>query len=128
MVRSDLIVSLLLLLKGLVRIAFTGGTNVTLRGSTNPDWGWIDGHGQAVRAFQGDCLGQADAFQWWDAVNQDNRPHGIAFSKIAGGVIRDMKLWKVNELYRGSLRLKIVVAYSMELCHEWIQRCSCLQQ
>ncbi|KAL5534476.1 hypothetical protein ACEPAG_938 [Sanghuangporus baumii] len=59
-------------------IAFSGGSNVTLRGSTDPQWGWIDGHGQA----------------WWDAMNQENRPHGIAFSKIAGGVIRDMKLWK----------------------------------
>ena len=31
------------------RFTFTGGTNVTLRGSTDPDWGWVDGHGQAVR-------------------------------------------------------------------------------
>ncbi|KAL5535292.1 hypothetical protein ACEPAF_3386 [Sanghuangporus sanghuang] len=59
-------------------IAFSGGTNITLRGSMDPQWGWIDGHGQA----------------WWDAMNQENRPHGIAFSKIAGGVIRDVKLWK----------------------------------
>ncbi|TFK66193.1 pectin lyase-like protein [Pluteus cervinus] len=59
-------------------IAFTGGTNVTLRGSLDPQWGWIDGHGQA----------------WWDAMQQVNRPHGIAFSKISGGVIRDMKIWK----------------------------------
>ncbi|KAG7100209.1 hypothetical protein E1B28_001984 [Marasmius oreades] len=57
---------------------FTGGTNVTLRGSTNPHWGWVDAHGQA----------------WWDANNQVNRPHGWRFSKIDGGVIRDMKLWK----------------------------------
>ncbi|TFK84946.1 glycoside hydrolase family 28 protein [Polyporus arcularius HHB13444] len=57
---------------------FTGGTNVTLRGSTDDDWGWVDGHGQA----------------WWDANEQTNRPHGWAFSKITTGVIRDMKLWK----------------------------------
>ncbi|KAJ7696742.1 pectin lyase fold/virulence factor [Mycena rosella] len=57
---------------------FTGGKNVTLRGSTDPKWGWVDGHGQA----------------WWDAVQQVNRPHGWAFSKITNGVIRDMKLWK----------------------------------
>lgn len=31
------------------RFTFTGGTNVTLRGSTDDDWGWVDGHGQAVR-------------------------------------------------------------------------------
>lgn len=34
---------------GHARITFTGGTNVTLRGSTDPKWGWIDGHGQPVR-------------------------------------------------------------------------------
>ncbi|RDB24422.1 putative exopolygalacturonase C [Hypsizygus marmoreus] len=58
--------------------AFTGGNNVTLRGSTDPKWGWIDGHGQ----------------EWWNTRNQVNRPHGFAFSKINGGVIRDMKLYK----------------------------------
>ncbi|KAA1467850.1 pectin lyase-like protein [Dentipellis sp. KUC8613] len=58
--------------------AFTGGNNVTLRGSTDPKWGWVDAHGQA----------------WWDANQQTNRPHGWAFSKINSGVIRDMKLWK----------------------------------
>ncbi|KAJ6606793.1 pectin lyase-like protein [Mycena sp. CBHHK59/15] len=57
---------------------FSGGKNVTLRGSTDPKWGWVDGHGQA----------------WWDAVQQVNRPHGWAFSKITNGVIRDMKIWK----------------------------------
>ena len=30
------------------RFTFTGGTNVTLRGSTDPNWGWVDAHGQAV--------------------------------------------------------------------------------
>lgn len=59
-------------------ITFTGGTNVTLQGSLDPHWGWIDGHGQA----------------WWDAQNQINRPHGIAFSHINNGVIRNMKIWK----------------------------------
>ncbi|TFY70904.1 hypothetical protein EVG20_g2108 [Dentipellis fragilis] len=58
--------------------AFTGGNNVTLRGSTDPKWGWVDAHGQA----------------WWDANQQTNRPHGWAFSKITNGVIRDVKLWK----------------------------------
>lgn len=57
---------------------FSGGSNVTLRGSTDPNWGWVDGHGQA----------------WWDADQQVNRPHGWAFSKINNGIIRDMKLWK----------------------------------
>ncbi|KAJ3888884.1 pectin lyase-like protein [Lentinula edodes] len=57
---------------------FTGGTNVTLQGSTDPNWGWIDGHGQA----------------WWNINQQTNRPHGWAFSHITNGVIRDLKLWK----------------------------------
>lgn len=33
--------------------------------------------------------------QWWDANQQTNRPHGFAFSKVSGGTIRDMKIWKV---------------------------------
>jgi hypothetical protein len=53
------------------------GTNVTLRGTTNPNWGWIDSHGQ----------------QWWDAVQQTNRPHGINF-QVTNGVVKDMKLWQ----------------------------------
>ncbi|KAK7052027.1 glycoside hydrolase family 28 protein [Favolaschia claudopus] len=59
-------------------MTFTGGTNVTLRGTTDPEWGWIDGHGQA----------------WWDAMEQTNRPHGIWFHNIKRGVIRDMKIFK----------------------------------
>ncbi|KAG6847901.1 hypothetical protein H0H93_005065 [Arthromyces matolae] len=54
---------------------FTGGNNVTLRGSTDPNWGWIDGHDQA----------------WWDTRNQDNRPHTFTFAKVSNGVIRDMR-------------------------------------
>ncbi|KAK1227901.1 hypothetical protein PQX77_009091 [Marasmius sp. AFHP31] len=57
---------------------WAGGKNVTLRGSKDPKWGWVDAHGQA----------------WWDAQNQVNRPHGWRFSKIDGGVITDMKIWK----------------------------------
>ncbi|KAJ7863376.1 pectin lyase-like protein, partial [Mycena leptocephala] len=59
-------------------MTFTGGTNVTLRGTTDPEWGWIDGHGQA----------------WWDAMEQTHRPHGIWFNNINGGIIRDMKIYK----------------------------------
>ncbi|KAG7451868.1 pectin lyase-like protein [Guyanagaster necrorhizus] len=58
--------------------SFSGGDNVTLRGSTDPDWGWVDAHGQG----------------WWDTMEQTNRPHGWSFSKISNGVIRDMKIWK----------------------------------
>lgn len=43
--------------------------------------------------------------QWWDAVQQTNRPHGIAFKKIKGGVIRDLKIWKV--------RLEALFAYTL---------------
>ncbi|KAJ7336379.1 pectin lyase-like protein [Mycena albidolilacea] len=59
-------------------MTFTGGTNVTLRGTTDREWGWIDGHGQA----------------WWDAMEQTHRPHGIWFHNITGGTIRDMKIYK----------------------------------
>ncbi|THH19377.1 hypothetical protein EW146_g1787 [Bondarzewia mesenterica] len=80
---------------------FTGGNNVTLRGSTDKEWGWVDAHGQAVvivpspRIYSSLWLTHA-LFQWWDAVEQTNRPHGWAFSKISNGVIRDMKLWKAS--------------------------------
>ncbi|KAJ7261429.1 pectin lyase-like protein [Mycena rebaudengoi] len=63
-------------------MTFTGGTNVTLRGTTDPGWGWIDGHGQA----------------WWDATERTHRPHGIWFHNINGGIIRDMKIYKVYNL------------------------------
>lgn len=68
------------------RFAFSGGQNVTLRGSQDDEWGWVDGHGQA----------------WWDAGQQTNRPHGWAFSKVQGGAIHDMKLWKVFKTSRDS--------------------------
>ncbi len=31
-----------------LRVAFSGANNVTLRGTTDTEWGWVDGHGQAV--------------------------------------------------------------------------------
>ncbi|KXN83335.1 putative exopolygalacturonase C [Leucoagaricus sp. SymC.cos] len=61
-------------------ITFNGGTNVTLRGTTDPQWGWIDAHGQA----------------WWDAGVLDQRPNGITFGHITDGVIRDMKIYKAE--------------------------------
>jgi hypothetical protein len=42
------------------RFTFTGGNNVTLRGTTDPQWGWIDGHGQAVHIISRDPLVGAD--------------------------------------------------------------------
>lgn len=57
---------------------FAGGTNVTLAGSTDPQWGWVDSHGQA----------------WWDAEETDLRPHGWSFGHVTNGVIKYMKLWK----------------------------------
>ncbi len=79
------------------RFTFTGGTNVTLRGSIDPNWGWVDAHGQAVSILGAlFCVSNRHArTQWWDAGQQTNRPHGWAFSKITNGVIRDLKLWKV---------------------------------
>lgn len=58
--------------------SFTGGNNVTLRGNTDPDWGWVNGHGQ----------------QWWDIMQQTNRPSGWLFKNITNGIIRDMKIYK----------------------------------
>ncbi|KAJ2913857.1 hypothetical protein MD484_g6570, partial [Candolleomyces efflorescens] len=58
--------------------SFAGGNNVSLIGSTDPKWGWVDAHGQ----------------QWWDKRELTNRPHGWAFQKITNGIIRNMKLWK----------------------------------
>lgn len=46
--------------------------------------------------------------QWWDAMEQTNRPHGWAFKKITNGVIRDMKLWKASDGLRLCL---ILIAY-----------------
>lgn len=57
-------------------MTFTGGNNVTLRGSTDPHWGWINGKGQA----------------WWDKKVLKNRPSGVEFTNINNGVIRDMKI------------------------------------
>ena len=31
------------------RFMFSGGSNVTLEGSGDPQWGWVDSHGQQVR-------------------------------------------------------------------------------
>lgn len=39
---------------------------------------------------------QISSIQWWDAVQQTNRPHGIAFSKINGGAIKNIKIWKAS--------------------------------
>lgn len=58
--------------------SFIGGNNVTLRGSTDPDWGWVDGHGQ----------------QWWDIMQQTNRPHGWLFKNVTNGIITDVKIYK----------------------------------
>ncbi|EJD43225.1 hypothetical protein AURDEDRAFT_199571 [Auricularia subglabra TFB-10046 SS5] len=48
---------------------------VTLRGSLDPRTGWINSHGP----------------QWWDAMNQVNRPHLVNFG-VTNGVIRNMKI------------------------------------
>lgn len=74
------------------RFAFSGGQNVTLRGSQDDEWGWVDGHGQP----------------WWDAGQQTNRPHGWAFSKVQGGAIHDMKLWKVFKISSGSTAIEVL--------------------
>ncbi|EGO19068.1 glycoside hydrolase family 28 protein, partial [Serpula lacrymans var. lacrymans S7.9] len=76
------------------KISFMGGNNVTLRGNTDPDWGWVDGHGQ----------------QWWNIMEQAGRPYGWLFGNITNGVIRDMKIYKPiawNFLTTGSSYLHV---------------------
>jgi len=54
------------------------GTNITLRGTKDPEWGWIDSHGQA----------------WWDAGQQVNRPFGWKIQSYGGIIVKDIKIWK----------------------------------
>ena len=69
---------------------------MTLRGSLDP---YGDGLMVMAKRWVLDhpmiCV-SLSVFQWWDAQSQVNRPHGIAFSNITNGVIRDMKIWKVS--------------------------------
>lgn len=61
---------------------FSGGTNVTLEGSQDQNWGWVNANGQ----------------KWWDSMQnislQVNRPHGWCFNGVQKGEIRYMKLWQ----------------------------------
>ena len=84
------------------RFAFTGGSNVTLEGSTNPSWGWVNSHGQQVESKM---LIASDRVltgfhQWWDVMQelalQVNRPRGWGFQNITNGEIKDMKLLQVS--------------------------------
>lgn len=83
-----------------VRFTFTGGSNVTLRGSLDTKWGWVDAHGQAVgySRIPEFLHPMPYLLKWWDVDQQTNRPHGWAFSKINNGVIRDMKIWKASSI------------------------------
>ncbi|KAF9783458.1 pectin lyase fold/virulence factor [Thelephora terrestris] len=58
------------------------GTNVTLTGSQDPNWGWVNANGQ----------------KWWDAMqkvsSRVNRPHGWSFKGVQTGEIVNMKLWQ----------------------------------
>lgn len=62
--------------------SFSGGSNITLEGSQDSNWGWVNANGQ----------------KWWDAMqkvsSRVNRPHGWKFNKVQGGEIRYMKLWQ----------------------------------
>jgi hypothetical protein len=84
------------------RFTFTGGTNVTLEGSRDPQWGWVDSHGQQVGEKLLIAGGRVliRVCQWWDVMqelaSQVNRPHGWAFQNIVNGEIKYMKLWQVS--------------------------------
>ena len=85
-----------------LRFQFSGGSNVTLEGSQDPHWGWVNSHGQQV----GEKLSIIDGcvlievYQWWDAMqttaSQVNRPDGWGFQSITNGEIRYMKLWQAS--------------------------------
>lgn len=116
------------------RFTFSGGTNVTLRGVTDPNWGWVDAHGQAVSplyAHSRDATNEMFFLQWWDANQQTNRPHGFAFSKVSGGTIRDMKIWKVlSSASYSSFQILLcdLPAHRLELCNQRILERSNRQQ
>jgi hypothetical protein len=84
-----------------LRFTFTGGSNVTLEGSTDPSWGWVSSHGQQVREktliINGRVLTRV--YQWWDVKLQVNRPPGWGFQGITKGEIKHMKLWQVSAGY-----------------------------
>ncbi|KAF9783457.1 pectin lyase-like protein [Thelephora terrestris] len=62
--------------------SFSGGTNIKVQGSQDPNWGWINANGQ----------------KWWDAMQQVslqvNRPPGWGFNGISTGEIVNLKLWQ----------------------------------
>ena len=79
-----------------------GGSNVTLEGSTNPHWGWVNSNGQQVRSKTSITSdgGLTGCYQWWNAMQEIsshvNRPFGWGFQSIQNGEIRYMKLWQVS--------------------------------
>lgn len=103
------------------------GTNVTLRGTTDPQWGWVDGHGQAV-SFQVSCQPcHWQEAQWWDAVQQTNRPHGWRVNSSGGTVVKDMKIWKVSQLcHKLIYQMNHGQARWLGLDFDW-ERYSCLE-
>jgi hypothetical protein len=63
----------------------------------DPDWGWIDGHGQQVRisSSRSILVMLKRMIQWWDTMQQTNRPSGILFENITNGIIAEIKIYKV---------------------------------
>ena len=90
------------------RFTFKGGSNVTLEGTQDSNWGWVSSNGQQVREALLPTYSRVltNMRQWWDAMqtlkSRVNRPHGWSFNKITNGEIKYMKLWQVSV---GSTRL-----------------------
>ncbi|KAJ7334759.1 pectin lyase-like protein [Mycena albidolilacea] len=81
-------------------MTFAGGTNVTLRGTTDCEWGWINGHGQAVHClFLAFCTIQSSIphqVVGCNGINPSPSRDMVSqyFHNITGGTIRDMKIYK----------------------------------
>ena len=90
---------------------FTGGSNVTLEGSQDPRWGWVNSNGQQVGAEISIIDGRVltKFYQWWDVMQeltlQVNRPRGWGFQRITNGEIKYMKLWQVSVSVAGRVPL-----------------------
>lgn len=113
------------------RFRFTGGTNVTLEGSRDPHWGWVNSYGQQVGEKTQIISGRAltEFYQWWDAMQeialQVNRPHGWGFQNIVNGEIKYMKLWQVsadeNYLCRRGSEIYPSSARSVVFQYQWLR-------
>lgn len=118
------------------RFAFSGGNNVTLRGSEDPEWGWVDGHGQAVCALlihqasltltEGRTVvgcSTANQSPAWVGLQQDHERRHSRYETLEGKADVRMQLQiscaDLNTLFQ---------ACCVELRHKQLEEYSCFQQ